>query len=120
MKIETQRLFKAIAKVDKDSVHPVRPYQFYQVVHYESRIQPVYEARLKTAEEAAGSALPKAEQMSLRQQVIKEFWDAESDEEKERIEELAEADFKRRQAECGGDLPIPKTPEDYEEYVDCS
>ena len=94
----------------------VAGFQFYQTLHNDTRIAPVYEQRLAEAvREAGDTTLDKAARMALRQQVVKEAWESESKEEQDRVHTLAEADYQRRKTEHAAGLAPPTTPEEYEQ-----
>lgn len=116
LKLETDRLFQTVAKETTDTVRRVADFQFYQTLYYDSKIRPVYEKRLEEAQQQAGvEALSRSETMKIRQRVVKELWDAESEEQKKHVHDLAEADYKRREAEHNDGLRLPSTPEEFDE-----
>ena len=68
------------------------------------------------AEAQAGEGgLAKSDRMALCQQVVKGMWEAETEEERQYVHELAEADYQRRQAEYEASMKLPSTPEEYEQ-----
>lgn len=66
-------------------------------------------------ESAGDNGLSRGAQMSLRQQVTKECWEAESPEERKQVHDLANADLKRRKDEFAAGTKPPETPEEYDQ-----
>lgn len=110
---ETKKLFRVIAKQSNMPVRRLGGYHYYQKLYYEEKIVATFNERYAAAVTAAEEAgTTKSKPMAIRQQVVKEFWEKETPEEKQRIEKLAEEDYERRVAE--GELDVPVTPEDFE------
>lgn len=119
MKEEGDRLFRMISKTHAtESVRRVSDYNYYQTLYYKERILPLFNERWEAAVVAAKEKDEKPPcQISIRHQVVAECLQNESDEEKARIHELAEADYQRRLAAETEALRPPSTPEEYAEYV---
>ncbi|KAI0682363.1 hypothetical protein BC835DRAFT_1424523 [Cytidiella melzeri] len=118
MKDEAKRLFQHVAKTNTDHVRRVAPFQYYQTLYYESRMLETFNERWNAAcREAAERGALKPHQLTIRQQVVKEFWDKESPEERQRVHDQAEADFQQRLAAANRDQAAPITLEEYDQSL---
>lgn len=113
MKDAAEKLFQIIARQSDEPPGRNNAFQHYQTLYYKEKMLPVFEERYaREVERAEELGEPKPRQLAIRQQVVKEFWDRETPEEKARMKTLAKAEFQERLADAS--LTPPVAPEDFE------
>lgn len=113
MRDAAEKLFQAIAKQSDEGPGRNNAFQYYQTLYYKEKMLPVFEERYaREVQRAEELGQPKPRQLTIRQQVVKEFWDREPPEEKTRLKALAKEDFQERHADVSHSAPV--TAEEFE------
>ena len=93
-------------------------YQVYQTLYYKERVLSTFDARWTAAEaEAKAQGLAPPTALSVRQRVVQECWEKETQDIKDKVHEAAEADLERRKAELKDSMAPPTTPEEFQQCV---
>lgn len=113
MKEEAEKLIRIVQKQTDDSPAQVSSYHYYQTLYYKEKMLDTFNERYERAvADAERDGKDKPLPITIRQQVVKEFWDREPPEEKARVKALAQEWHKQNSKEL--DVSPPTNGEDFE------